>query len=248
MSHPQTHRLFTPQRMKVVADVIVALDLALLILIWLPGAIYLIYNLDTACFGIEFIIHFIILLHFALGMAIAWVSSQIDNEEEEYREKFYEHFMNGPSPMKGNPVPPPLQYVSYRVYSPLAWIFTSLISLVGDSVLLAAAVRTFRLGVADECRDARITHLAYDTVALALSLASIIWFVLFAIYVIAPQRHSERMAATRAHVASTMAHRVAAQQQQHTAPLNRLQLQQQYPNTRYRPPNSSARATAKMNV
>lgn len=187
--------------MKIVADVTVALDLALLILIWLPGAIYIIVNLDTACFDVEFILHFIILLHFALGMSIAGVSSEIEKEEEEYKEKFHEHFMSGsastPTISMVNPTPPPLQYVSYRVYSPLPWIFTSIISLGGDAVLFAAAIRVYRLGIVDECQTSRIAHIAYDTVALALSLVSVIWFVLFAIYVIAPQRRSERLAAAR---------------------------------------------------
>ncbi len=221
--------------MKITAYTVIALDLVLLVLVWLPGAIYIIYNLDTACFAVEFIIHFLILMHFALCMAIAWVASQIESEEEEYKEKFHEQFLNRASPATVTPMtsltPPPLEYVSYRVYSPLAWIFTGLVSLIGDGVLLAAAIRTYNIGALDECRNSRIAHLAYDTVAFSLSVVTVVWFILFAIFVIAPQRRSEKLASqriaqmtqTRSPLASQLI-RQQQQQRQHTTARQRVAL------------------------
>src|ERR1700742_641153 len=115
---------FTPKRMKEIAIVIITLDLILLV-IWFGGSIYIIVNLDIACFENQFITNFLILLHFALGMCITNIESEIEKEEIKHK------IDNGGDGK-------PLLYLPYQFYSPTTWIFTSIISFGGDVILLSA--------------------------------------------------------------------------------------------------------------
>ena len=183
-SASMTSPLFTPQRMGITAHVIVALDLFLAV-VWVAGIVYILIAFPSPCFVEQFVTHFLILFHFVLGLTIAGIGSQIESAEYDHQEK-QRTLSDDP-----NVRVEPLRYVPYQIYSPLKWIFAALISTAGDTALLVAAIKAYQsasTSVPDECATSRILHITYDSVALVISLATVLWFILFGAYVIAPQR------------------------------------------------------------
>lgn len=161
---------FTLKRMKTVAITIITFDIILL-LSWLSGAIYLVTKLDTHCYESQFTNHFFILIHFALALCITGIVDEIEKEELKHENKEITTSM------------------PYQFYSPFSWIFTSILSLFGDIILLAAASHEYNtMHEEDECTNARIMHITLDVIALIISVISIIWFILFSFYTIKPQR------------------------------------------------------------
>lgn len=162
---------FTVTRMKNMAIAIITIDLILL-LVWFCGAIYILVNLETHCYEVQFITHFLILIHFALGMYVATTEGEITKQQEEAR-------MRGKILIK----------LPYYAYSPLTWIFTGLISFSGDLMLLVAAVRNYAIiGNADECQNSRAAHIGFDVIALIISIVTVLWFVIFSIYSVANRK------------------------------------------------------------
>lgn len=164
--------------MKTFASVILALD-ALLLLIWTGGAIYIITQLEHLCFDTQFIVHFLILIHFALAAYMATIIGEISKEEERARRRAAAF----------NPSRPychsELQQLPYTFYLPVAWIAIATISLVGDVILLSAGVRIYQLRAGrDECDAQRLVHIIFDVVATLISLVAIVWFIVFTIYTI----------------------------------------------------------------
>lgn len=160
---------FTVRRMKTFASVILALD-ALLLLIWTGGAIYIITQLEHLCFDTQFIVHFFILIHFALAAYMATIIGEIAKEEERARRR---------APHRE------LQQLPYTFYLPVAWIAIATISLVGDVILLSAGVRIYQLRMGrDECDAQRLAHIIFDIVATLISLVAIVWFIVYTIYTI----------------------------------------------------------------
>jgi hypothetical protein len=184
---PTANPYFTPERMKTVAIVVVSLDLVLLV-VWFASSIFLLVTADQVCYAAEFILHFFIMVHFALGMAISNIVGIIDKEQYEYRERLLASGLSLAVAKTRQ-----LQYLPYVVYSPFSWIFTALIALAGDTILLGSAIRLFQLGgdLGDSCQDFRIARIAFDTLATAISVFTIVWFILFAAYCIAPERDAE---------------------------------------------------------
>ena len=169
---------FSARAMKSVGDAIIIMDVILL-LAWISGAIYILVNYYTLCFQAEFVVHFLILIHFALGMCITSILDAIGMELSRAEEA-----------RRPEPITLPLQF-----YSPREWLFTSLLSLSGDTLLLIASVLGLQAyGDTDECKHARIAHIAFDSLALLVSLITIGWFIAFAIYTIANRHY--RMAAS----------------------------------------------------
>ena len=148
--------------MKKTAIAILSFDILLLIA-WTANAAYLAFNLKLECFHSQAIVHFLILFHFVLAIHMANLVGEITREQfhaSEAKKK--------------------LTLLPFYIYSPLAWILISLLSLVGDVVLLTWAIIEYRGIEADECNVARITHITLDSVALVISVVSIVWFVVFA--------------------------------------------------------------------
>ena len=171
--HHYNH-IFTPNTMKITGIVIISLDIFLL-LIWFAGAIYNISQLDKdICYTEIFIVHFLILIHFALGMCISNIIDAIMKEEKEIIEKREsDKLMN--------------------YYTPLTWIFTSIVSTFGDAILLAYAIRSHIIvGDGDICKPSRILHITYDVVAVLISLTSVIWFIVFAFYTLDHKKQKEK--------------------------------------------------------
>jgi hypothetical protein len=184
---PTANPYFTPEHMKTVAIVVVTLDLVLLV-VWFASSIFLLVTADQVCYAAEFVLHFFIMVHFALGMAISNIVGIIDKEQYEYRERLLASGLSLAVAKTRK-----LQYLPYVVYSPFSWIFTALIALSGDTILLASAIRLYQLGgdLGDSCQDFRIARIAFDSLATAVSVITIIWFILFAAYCIAPEREAE---------------------------------------------------------
>lgn len=164
LKHHMHHykHIFTPYTMKVTGIVIITIDI-LLLLIWFAGSIYNVSQLHVdICYTEIFIVHFLILIHFALGMCISQIVDGIMKDSES---------INNESK----------KLLNY--YTPLSWSFTSLVSLLGDVSLLAYAIRSHIIvGDADVCKTSRILHIAYDVIAVIISLTSITWFIVFASY------------------------------------------------------------------
>jgi ABC-type transport system involved in multi-copper enzyme maturation permease subunit len=116
-------------------------------------------------------------------MCIANIVDSIIIEEKKYEET---HSYNNGSKRQNhyNYEPKRLLKLPYYFYSPLAWIFTSIISLFGDSILLAFTVRSYQISIPDDCTNLRIGHIVYDSVALFISVISVLWFIIFGFYVI----------------------------------------------------------------
>lgn len=166
---------FTAPRMKRIAIGIISVDLFLLIF-WVVGSIHIGINWETACFRTSAIFHFLILIHFALGMYITSMEGVIAAAEYEAREKGLK-----------------LLRLPFQSYNLLTWIFTALVSTLGDSTLLSWAARELQISPAgtDECHEARILHITFDSLALAVSLITVLWFILFASYTLTI-RHQKR--------------------------------------------------------
>ena len=170
-AHQPESTWFTVDRMRSIAITIISLDLFLLVL-WFAGTIYIIVELDVAlCFNDQFVLHFLILIHFALGMCIANLYDSATREQDEFRERGQQ-----------------LIKLPFHYYQPLTWIFTAIISFTGDLVLLVAGIRNYIIvsndEVGDMCRNARISHIAFDAVALLVSCLTVLWFIAFASYTI----------------------------------------------------------------
>jgi len=172
--------------MKQMAIAIVSMDLILLV-IWFAASIYLVVKAGVApCYDVEFFFHFFILIHFALGLTISNIVGEIEKEEYLHQERQEQK----------RPVVAPsetLQYLPYVIYSPFSWIFTSFIALGGDITLFASAIRFYDIGgsLGDECQPDRLARIFFDALALVISIISVLWFILFAIYAIAPQRRQQ---------------------------------------------------------
>lgn len=155
--------------MKTFAIVILSLD-ALLLLIWLAGAIYIITQLEVPCFEVQFIVHFLILIHFALATYLASLIGEISKAQQRYYRTHPCH---------------EIQQLPYHFYFPVAWIAVSLVSFIGDIILFTAGIRIYQLRAGlDECQPSRLAHLIFDVVAILISLVSILWFIAFTIYTI----------------------------------------------------------------
>ncbi len=167
---------FTAARMKRIAIGIVTVDLVLLVL-WFAGSIHIAVNFGIDCYQESAITHFLILIHFALGMYITNMQGMIANAQYEAREKGRE-----------------LKVLPYQAYNLLTWIFTALISTLGDTTLLTWAGQDLSLHPegTDECHEARLLHIAFDSIALTVSLLTVLWFVVFAACTVKPQRQSRR--------------------------------------------------------
>ena len=87
--------------MKIMAIFIIVFDLVLLV-VWFAGMSAILSKLqDDICFNEVFIVHFFILIHFAMGMSIASMVSDIIIEEKkhEYRilhENQLQHLKHNP--------------------------------------------------------------------------------------------------------------------------------------------------------
>ena len=168
---------FTVKRMKRFATVILVLD-GLLLLVWTCGGIYIITQLQYPCFEVQFITHFVILIHFALAAYIATIIGEITKEECAHRRRCLR---------LARPCDE-LQRLPYEFYLPLAWISIASLSFVGDVVLLAAASRAYQLREGlDQCQASRLAHIIYDVAATLISLVTILWFIVFTIYTIRHQ-------------------------------------------------------------
>lgn len=155
---------FTWQRMKRIAIGIVTVDLFLLF-IWYLGSAYISYNFTTPCFKAASVSHFLILIHFALGMYISNLEGVISAAENEARERGQR-----------------LRRLPPQAYSLLSWSFTASVSTLGDLTLLTWAAQDIQenpLGT-DACDNARIFHATFDALALAVSVITVAWFILFA--------------------------------------------------------------------
>lgn len=154
---------FTWQRMKRIAIGIIAVDL-FLIAFWYAGSVYISLNFTVPCFKAAAISHFLILIHFALGMYICNMESIISTAENEARERGQR-----------------LKRLPYQAYGLLAWSFTATVSTLGDLTLLTWAIQDVQENPAgsDQCDTARILHATFDALALFVSVITVVWFILF---------------------------------------------------------------------
>jgi len=183
---------FTVARMKTFAIVILALD-ALLLLAWTSGAIYLITRLgEVECSEMQFIAHFLILIHFALAAYIATMIGEISRAQEEHRQKYdcmrkRVNGMVGVAKKRGERrlagMDREVEQLPYHFYLPVAWISVAAVSFLGDVILLAAGSKAYELEQGhDECQSSRLTHIIFDVVATAISVVAIVWFIFFTVY------------------------------------------------------------------
>jgi hypothetical protein len=161
---------FTVRHMKRVAIVLLTLDIILL-LIWLGGAIFLLTQLGVApCFESQLVIHFLILIHFALGTYLSNMVGEISREERRFAVKYPQQC---------------LLRLPYHFYLPLSWIFIGIVSFVGDLILMVGGILLYQIrGGQDECQTTRLTHIIFDAVAVAISIVTILWFLFFSFYTI----------------------------------------------------------------
>ena len=159
---------FTWQRMKRIAIGIIAVDLFLL-LFWFAGSVYLFINRSVDCFRDARVQHFLILIHFALGMYIATMEGVISAAENEANERGRQ-----------------LRRLPYQAYGLLTWSFTAAVSTLGDTTLLVWAGQDLveSEGTVDACGTARILHVTFDALALAVSVITIAWFILFTAFTV----------------------------------------------------------------
>lgn len=160
--------IFTARAMKITAIVIFAVDM-LLLAVWFATGCYLSFGMiEYECFSHQTIPHFLILCHFPLSCYIVSMISKIETEED-YQEEYY-----GKKPV----------LLPYHIYDPFPWAIVSVVVLAGDIMLLVWASIEKDTHSSDECDAARSLHIALDVWALLVSLASIIWFIVFSIYTI----------------------------------------------------------------
>ena len=153
---------FTARRMRNTAIAIVSFDIILLAL-WISGAGYITHNLTIECFHDQSISHFLIIVHFVLGLHLAAMVGEIGKELRLFKSRTGKELLRLP----------------YHFYEPFAWVLTSLVSLSGDVILLSWAVIDYTHAASDECDTSRILHISFDTIALISSVVSIIWFLLY---------------------------------------------------------------------
>ena len=160
---------FTATRQRRIAIALVAADLLLLV-IWFAGSIFFAesFHGGNACIrDKQAPQHFVILIHFALGMFITNMEGVITLEKEKERDEGKE-----------------LITLSYANYWPLTWIFTGLVALLGDITLLTWASLEYGLILEEhpECRTPQILHIVFDSFALAVSVLVVAWFLLFSAF------------------------------------------------------------------
>ena len=158
--------------MKTMASIVVAVDIILLVA-WVSIAAYIAFNLNIECFHDMSINHFLTVVHFILGIHISTMITEISKEERIHSQRSNRILMRLP----------------YYMYEPLPWIMTSLVSFSGDLILLVWGIIDYsQHPSSDECNNARIVHISFDTIALTTSLISIVWFILFAVLTIREDR------------------------------------------------------------
>ncbi len=182
--YPQSSTV-TLTAMKITGIVIITADL-LLLLIWFGGAMYIIHNLSVSvCFFEVFFAQFFIVFHFVLGMCITGIVKDIMNQQKE-RQSLVS--MGNERRVRGttSPYSPGFEDepLSYYFYSPLTWIYTSVISFFGDLALLCYSIKIYTMAEDDVCHAIKIGHIAFDSIALFISITSIIWWIVFSIYCI----------------------------------------------------------------
>lgn len=140
---------------------IVSLDLILLVM-WACGGWYNISQQGTdPCFSFVFVVHFLIVCHFILIVVITAIVDLIIREEKKAKDQ-------------GKV----LHKLPYAYYTPLTWIVSSLVALLGDVSLLSFSISEFRdIGFDDKCRNSRIFHIAFDSLAVFVCLLTILWFL-----------------------------------------------------------------------
>lgn len=162
--------IYSPKSMRRMAIAIITIDILLLVL-WFCGGIYLAVRLDTFCFELQAIIHFLILIHFTVAIFVCSLITELSKALKE---------------------DPNVRKLPYSTYKPLEWIFTGLLSFFGDFILLMWAWRAYVIFKdehhTDECQDWRIVHITYDAVALFTSLVTIVWFIVFSSYTISSRQ------------------------------------------------------------
>jgi hypothetical protein len=107
----------------------------------------------------DMLLHIILLLHFAHTFAIGAVLDDWDTEVEEKR------------PMK---------------YSFYIWITSCVVALGGDIFLLVSQLIGEHI---EACESTRISHIVWDSCAIAICVLSIIWF--FALYYYSKRRKNK---------------------------------------------------------
>lgn len=177
---------FTAARQRHIAIALATADLLLLV-IWFSGSIYLADEFvhGDACYrALQAPQHFVILIHFALGMFITNMEGAITLETERARE-----------------VGERVIALSYATYSPLTWIFTGLVALLGDITLLTWAVLAYTLIEEDAplCRTPQILHIVFDSVALFISALVVLWFIVFSLWGRTRRRFTVPLEATNKH-------------------------------------------------
>lgn len=153
----------TVRSMKITGIIIVVLDIILLLL-WASGGFYNISQLhNDVCFSFVFVVHFLIVCHFILTIVITAIIDIIIKEEK-----------------KANSRGRTINKLPYEYYTPLTWIFASIVALLGDvSLLVFTAMEHSSIGNDDECSESRIFHIAFDSLAIIVCLISIVWFIVF---------------------------------------------------------------------
>ncbi len=157
---------------------------AILLATWLAGAIYIVANLEIECFEVQFVVHFLILVHFALAAYLLTVVAEISKAQENYKRKH---------PSRE------LTLLPYTFYLPVVWIGIALLSLVGDIILLVGGIRLYTIrssggGINEDakCQTSRLAHIIYDGIATLISLVTIVWFIIYTLYTI-KVRHSRNL-------------------------------------------------------
>jgi hypothetical protein len=165
---------FTAQRMKRIGIGLVTVDL-LLLLVWCAGSVYIAVYLaeGIACYTEAAIVHFFILIHFALAMFLTSMVCVIQQADAKAHRKHH-----------AVPI-----YLPVQAYAMLTWIFTAIISTAGDGTLMTWGIIDLSNHPAgfDECNTARILHIFFDALALAVSVLTILWFIAFSVCTLKPK-------------------------------------------------------------
>lgn len=166
---------FTVRRMRAIGNVIWTIDL-LLAIMWFVGGIYISVFFNQACMRDEAVFHFLILIHFALWAKIDELLSEIQKEEMRFRD--------------GGQLMP--EMLPYEIYAPRGWAGVGFLSTAGDAILLTWGCLSLVLfaDAGDTCQMARAFHIAFDSVALFVSLMSVLWFILYACVTLTVERHA----------------------------------------------------------
>ena len=100
----------------------------------------------------DLLLHVVLLLHFAQAATIGGVLDTWSEEIEEH------------APIK---------------YAPYSWIIASIVALFGDIFLLTSQLIGEHV---EHCEPTRISHIVWDSCAIAVCLISIIWFMVLYFY------------------------------------------------------------------